>query len=279
MLQTHEDAAIHSASEWLLETWGYGDAVDGVKGPGANGQLSAGNWSITADGHTMVTVDGREEPGVGRKFAIATKEVTVAQFQRLFPEYRPYSERSPTADCPANVVSWYDAVAYCRRLSEVAGVPEDQMCFPPPDKMHEEIKPYPDYLSRSGYRLPTQSEWQLACRADSNTNFFFGESHELLSKYAWFAANSGYRLSPVGAKKPNDLGLFDMYGNAMEWCDDMVGTDRALRGGSANFRAESMSSWRNEAYAPTTRYYSNGFRVARTYISASEGKAEARMPD
>jgi formylglycine-generating enzyme required for sulfatase activity len=73
-----------------------------------------------------------------------------------------------------------------------------------------------NYLQRTGYRLPTEAEWEFACRAGAVTSFYFGDSKELLPRYAWYQKNSQNKLWPVGSLKPNDLGLFDMAGNAWE---------------------------------------------------------------
>ena len=76
-----------------------------------------------------------------------------------------------------------------------------------------------DYLQRRGYRLPTEAEWEYACRSGAQTSRYYGTSDHLLAKYAWFLDNSDFRAGPVGMKKPNDFGLFDMLGDAWEWCD------------------------------------------------------------
>ena len=77
-----------------------------------------------------------------------------------------------------------------------------------------------DVLQRKGYRLPTEAEWEYACRAGAMTSRYYGLSVDLLEQYAWYQANSQDRAWPCGSLLPNDLGLFDMLGNVYEWCQD-----------------------------------------------------------
>ena len=77
-----------------------------------------------------------------------------------------------------------------------------------------------DVLKRTGYRLPTEAEWEYACRAGTVTSRYYGVSVELLGKYAWYQANSQDHAWPGGSLLPNDLGLFDMLGNVFEWVQD-----------------------------------------------------------
>jgi formylglycine-generating enzyme required for sulfatase activity len=112
------------------------------------------------------------------------------------------------------------AAAYCNWLSETENIPPNQWGYREESKGR--MKPYPDYLSRTGYRLPTEAEWEYACRAETTSICYFGSSPELLGRYSWHLANSLEQPWPVGQKRPNDLGLFDMHGNVWNYCQDSV---------------------------------------------------------
>jgi formylglycine-generating enzyme required for sulfatase activity len=185
-------------------------------------------------------------------------------------------------------------------LSKQEGIPENQWCYLRNDKGEyaEGMRLAPDYLKRTGYRLPSEAEWECACRAGAVTSRYYGETEELLGKYAWYTKNSqGRGMLPgspghLGVRgnclKPNDLGLFDMLGNGMEWCQESVidytpGAEgkpsedredeqditdklgRVLRGGSflnLSWFVRCASRLRN---VPTYRLYDVGFRPARTF--------------
>jgi formylglycine-generating enzyme required for sulfatase activity len=228
---------------------------------------------------------------IGRSFALATKEVTVEQFLRFRKDY-PYSAQySPTEAHPVDNVTWYDAAAYCNWLSQKEGIPEQQWCYLP--NAHgdyaEGMRMRPNYLSLIGYRLPTEAEWEYACRAGAVTSRSYGETDELLDRYAWYTKNSQNKGMLVpGSLKPNDLGLFDMLGNGAEWCQDGVppairgerlqdneyrgdieyikdSLSRALRGGSFFNPASLVRSANRNWGVPTNHFYNVGFRPARTY--------------
>ena len=284
------DPGIHSATELLLRKWGQHDRVDslaeGLKGVNPK---AGHRWYISREGHTMVVIDPRgDDVGlscgrpIDRVFEMATKEVSVRQFLRFRsqPDYSP--EHSPEPDCPINVVTWYAAAAYCRWLSEREGVLEVEMCYPPIKAIKEGMQLPRDYLMRTGYRLPTEAEAEYACRAGAVTSRFFGSADELLPRYAYFRDNSKIRAWPVGSLRPNDLGLFDILGNVLEWCQESRSliarpedredilpvsnlTERVLRSGSYDKLVSEVRSDRSEHAHPVSELNQVGFRLARTH--------------
>jgi formylglycine-generating enzyme required for sulfatase activity len=270
---------------------GFGDTLAVVKGPVEFQMGSA------ADAHPRRNDERQHMVRIGRSFAIGTTTVTVVQihkFLRAHPEVHhlhPY-EDSPDPDGPAMSLNWYDGAEYCRWLSECEGIPEDQMCYPPVaviEASKDGNKPLTlpaDALSRTGYRMPTEAEWEYACRAGAKTLRFYGNADELLGHYAWYAPNSGDRAWSVARKMPNDLGLFDIHGNIWQWCHgeygpyaddakgavndasgnpvvDGVGT-RPLRGGTFFLRGTSLRSAYRLYDRPTYGFLTFGLRIAKT---------------
>jgi formylglycine-generating enzyme required for sulfatase activity len=128
-------------------------------------------------------------------------------------------------------------------------------------------------MSRKGYRLPERDEWMLACAAGATTDHSFGRSPLPLDSFAWNINNSNWRLWPCGLLKPNDMGMYDMHGNVMEWCNSPAAAfnSRELKGGSSKGTFGTMAIGTSEGYHPETAFYSVGFRVIRTIVD-SEGK-------
>jgi eukaryotic-like serine/threonine-protein kinase len=163
---------------------------------------------------------------IAHSFALATTHVTVEQFKRCpwFAKFNPPElVKAPEPDCPILGTDWYMAAMYCIWLSREEGLPRDQWCYDPDMKGVFGVpgmRLAPNYLERTGYRLPTEAEWEYACRAGARTSRYYGEFDELLGKYAWYNRNSAQRTWPVGSLKPNDFGLFDVYGQLSVWCHD-----------------------------------------------------------
>jgi eukaryotic-like serine/threonine-protein kinase len=225
---------------------------------------------------------------IDRTFALAAKPVTVDQFRRFETGSASPDVYTRSGDFPVVGISWYMAAKYCNWLSKEEGIPEDQRCY---EINGDEINLKSTYLSLTGYRLPTESEMEYATRAGAVTSGYYGETDDLLPKYAWYNKNSKETTWPVGSLKPNDLGLFDVQGNVFIWCqesfkpypfvqgeesaedqeddpeDGLVvssAVGRVLRGGSFDAQASYVRSASRISNVPAFRAYDFGFRPART---------------
>jgi formylglycine-generating enzyme required for sulfatase activity len=195
----------------------------------------------------------QHEVVISKPFYMGVTEVTQAQYEAVMGT-NPSNFKGATN--PVETVSWDDATEFCKKLSE---------------------------KTRQAVRLPTEAEWEYACRAGTATAFSFGDSDSALGDYAWYTSNSGSTTHPVGQKKPNSWDLYDMHGNVEEWCADWWGpypkgpvTDpsgpatasgaRVLRGGSwYNFDSDRFRcAIRYSLRDPTGRRRNDGFRCAMT---------------
>ncbi|MGW8178909.1 MAG: formylglycine-generating enzyme family protein [bacterium] len=137
--------------------------------------------------------------------------VTQAEYEKVMGNN---PSRWPGQNNPVEQIRWSDAVRYCNGRSRLEGL---QPCY--------DLENWNCDFTRNGYRLPTEAEWEYACRAGTKTPYFFGNDSKKLSSFAWFNENSGQRPRPVGRKLPNSFGLLDMVGNVWQWCNDFYQVD------------------------------------------------------
>ncbi|MFK4425093.1 MULTISPECIES: formylglycine-generating enzyme family protein [unclassified Bacillus (in: firmicutes)] len=158
---------------------------------------------------------------------------------------------------PVVNISWHDAIAFCNLLSKIAGFTEYY-------SIQDDGKKVSCNLHSNGYRLPSEAEWQYACKAGT-TGYTYGE----LQKIAWYNENSSGQIHDVGKKEPNAWGLYDMLGNVWEWCYDLYdetvyGSYRIFRGGSWAEAARGCGATCRRRSHPTFHIDDLGFRLARS---------------
>ncbi|MFC1574286.1 formylglycine-generating enzyme family protein [Candidatus Latescibacterota bacterium] len=143
-------------------------------------------------------------------FEMSETEITQAQYEAVIGINPSLAKENP--QLPVERVSWYNAVLFCNKLSEVAGY---ENCY--------DEKTWECDLSKNGFRLPTEAEWEYACRAGTTTKYYSGNTIDDLIRVGWFTQNSEGKTHPVGQKLPNAWGLYDMHGNVWEWTYDWLG--------------------------------------------------------
>lgn len=339
----HPHPGVHAAADYVLRSWQI-DPANTVAAAQASMSPDP-SWIRTSTGHELVVLgplefsmssspDERKRFGslasegelqhtriIKRRFAIDSREVTVAEFHafeadrvkiveseisalpedaekeredlqlvlnKIRGDQEERSAQQP-ANGPIRVVSWYDAVGFCRWLSEKEGIQPDEMCYPSileitltaTSTRESDIALPRNFLDRQGYRLPTIGEWEYAARAGTTTPWLCGDQESPLFRFAWYDRNARSICHAVATRLPNAYGLFDTAGNAAEWCHDtflpfpesgvveesqlnLQGGAKEYRGGSFRDDPNELRSTRRNSYNQLIQLDPTGFRVVRT---------------
>jgi formylglycine-generating enzyme required for sulfatase activity len=223
-------------------------------------------------------------------FWLMEHEVTQEQFERVMGRNpSQFKDGAEWRRRPVERVTWFDAVEFCNALTAAMNAANPGLNLQPCYRIERIERDYEGRITSAevewiagsnGFRLPTEAEWEYACRAGTHTAYSFGDDPQQLGDHAWFRDNGGGRPHAVKGKRANAWGLYDMHGNVWEWCWDrygryeggaaidpqgpQTGADRVLRGGSWGFSSiYCRASYRSD-FAPGFVFVDLGFRAART---------------
>ncbi len=226
----------------------------------------------------------RRQVKLTRPFALLDREVTMKELIAFDNHYASYMKQFNAKPAHGGFAAdWYDSVRFCRWLSTQRGLEEGDQSYSAPESLDKEKFPreqnpiarsaprdWPLELDRRGFRLPTESEWEIAARATVRTAYGFGSEASLLKHYGWSFENSGDHVNPPKELRPTVRGIFDLHGNSFEWTHDWLDnfdglpvTDtRVFRGGGWALSAVDCRSARRGRDLPTIRTSNSGIRIA-----------------
>ena len=301
------DVRVANTARWCCTTW----QLPVPPFPINRRRDPSRNWLTNKLGQQLAVIDIPERVLCGkrgkyrvwkqadRRIAIATTETTGSVFEEFLNDPKTISwiqadpgkrfVKAEQLDDPQCKVSWNLTVRFCQWLNEQEGIPEDQWCYLNVwETSSNAFRFAPNYLERTGYRLPTYAEWKHVCSGGTDETWHFGFDGSMVSLYEWTMPHSGNRRHSVARKRPNASGVFDTGGSLAEWCDDLAPSIRrdrwrsflvddgnpvkgvsrednlTLAGGRFKFTADAAMTDASVVNAPDYSSVSTGFRVART---------------
>ena len=319
-------STIHGATGWLLRHWQQTDVTRKVDEtvlayspqrewftlaiPAVDQTLfqtyvviPPGEYELGSPGNESGrrATETRHSVHISSPFALLDREVTRAEFEAsAVARISGIDQYSPSLQHPVVGPSWYDSVRYCRWQTAQTGLSEDDQSYADPKSLDIKVFAadpnaeaggaplnWPLHLANRGFRLPTESEWEIASRYWTRTPYGFGRDASLFDRYGWFQENSVGQTHVPRTLRPNLAGLFDMHGNVLEWCHDWYGnygsTTNPLGAGTGSYRVSRGGGWYDEAAVcrsanrdtsvPTYRGIDMGFRLALSPSIESQGQA------
>ncbi|WP_159049654.1 SUMF1/EgtB/PvdO family nonheme iron enzyme [Streptomyces sp. NRRL WC-3618] len=295
-------AGVHSAARWLDRRWNH--RIDGTEATAPYDPTGRRTWftcapprgprltfSVFRPGNLLIgspqdesersSYEGPRRPtALTRSFALCDAQVTRGEFETFMAQtgrqgLPDISEWSDKPSEPVVAPTWYEAADFGAWLTA------QTVLGSAPAEFGADIDDHPvTQAGWDGFRLPTEAEWEYACRAGTTTAYSFGSDRQLIDEYAWTGANSGLKTHEAGILRPNPAGLFDIHGQCWEWCSDWyalydsaaesdpggpeAGDRRVLRGGCWNLGARYARSACRNAHIPSNRNYYITFRLALT---------------